>query len=48
MSEPDIFRDKEIDDILMYFFNDDIQNYPLFKMKLLVENLRHCYKFGKY
>ena len=33
-----ILRDKTMDDKLIFIPNDDKQNYPYFRLKLLVEN----------
>ena len=30
------------DDKLMYIPNDEKQNYPFFRLKLLVDKLKHC------
>ena len=38
---PGIWRDKTMEDILMYIPNDNKQNYTIVISKLLVEKFRH-------
>ena len=34
-------KDKAMHDIFIYISNDDKENYPFYKLKLLVEKFRH-------
>ena len=38
-----ILRDKTMADKLMYIFNDDTQNYPSYRLQLVVETFEHSY-----